>query len=169
MGVTASPLQWRHNEREGVSNHQSHYCLLNRLFRRRSKKTSKLRVTGLCEGNSPVTDEVPAQRASNAENVSIWWRHHRKKFFQLLSGSVSQSYMHDKRRRCNPPDVIKYNEICFINCIALMQTETYFHESGRFKYEDSRNGRQCIIIYLSHYTIISVFESAESLVVSRAV
>ena len=42
----------------------------------RSKKTSKLRVTGLCEGNSPVTGEFPAQRASNAENVSIWWRHH---------------------------------------------------------------------------------------------
>ena len=44
--------------------------------RRRSKKTSKLRVTGLCEENSPVTSEFPAQRASNAENVSIWWRHH---------------------------------------------------------------------------------------------
>ena len=44
--------------------------------RRRSKKTAKLRVTGLCEGNSPVTGEFPAQRASKAENVSIWWRHH---------------------------------------------------------------------------------------------
>ena len=32
-----------------------------------SKKTSKLRVTGLCEGNSPVTGEFPAQRASNAD------------------------------------------------------------------------------------------------------
>ena len=50
--------------------------LLNRFFWRRSKKTSKLRVTGLCAGNSPVTGEFPAQRASNAENVSIWWRHH---------------------------------------------------------------------------------------------
>ena len=40
-----------------------------------SKKISKLRVTGLCEGNLPVTCEFPAQRASNAENVSIWWRH----------------------------------------------------------------------------------------------
>ena len=39
-------------------------------------KTSKLRVTDLCEGNSPVTGEFPAQRANNAENVSIWWRHH---------------------------------------------------------------------------------------------
>ena len=69
-------LQWRHNGRDSVSNHQPHDCLLNRLFRRRSKKTSKLRVTGLCVGNSPGTGEFPAQMASNAENVSIWWRHH---------------------------------------------------------------------------------------------
>ena len=41
-----------------------------------SKKTSKLRVTGLCAGNSPGTGEFPAQMASDAENVSIWWRHH---------------------------------------------------------------------------------------------
>ena len=69
-------LQSRNSELAGVSNHQPHDCLLNRLFRRRSKKTSKLRVTGLCAGNSPVTSEFPAQMASNAENVSIWWRHH---------------------------------------------------------------------------------------------
>ena len=48
----------------------------SRLFRCRPKKTSKLHVTGICEGNSPVTGKFPAQRASNAENVSIWWRHH---------------------------------------------------------------------------------------------
>ena len=36
------------------------------------RKTSKLRVTGLCEGNSPATGEFSAQRASNAENGSIW-------------------------------------------------------------------------------------------------
>ena len=69
-------LQWRHNRRDSVSNHQPHDCLLNHLFRRRSKKTSKLRVTGLCVENSPVTSEFPAQMPSNAENVSIWWRHH---------------------------------------------------------------------------------------------
>ena len=69
-------LRWRHNGRDDVSNHQPHDCLLNRLFRRRSKKPSKLRVTGLCAGNSPETGEFPAQMASNAENVSIWWRHH---------------------------------------------------------------------------------------------
>ena len=42
------------------------------------EKTSKLLVTGLCEGNSPVTGDIPAQRASNAENVSIWWHHYEK-------------------------------------------------------------------------------------------
>ena len=61
-------LQCRHNERDGVSNHRRLLCWLNRLFWLRSKKTSKVRVTGLCEGKPPVT--------SNAENVSIWWRHH---------------------------------------------------------------------------------------------
>ena len=71
-------LQWCHNGHNGVSNHQHHGCLLNRLFGCRSKKTSKLRVTGLCAGNSPVTGDRwnPVQMASNAENVSILWRHH---------------------------------------------------------------------------------------------
>ena len=69
-------LGWRYNEHDGVSSHHPHDCLLNRLFRRRSKKTLKVCVTGLCAGNSPVTGEFFAQRASNAENLSIWWRHH---------------------------------------------------------------------------------------------
>ena len=70
----ARTLQWRHNGRDSVSN--PHDCWLNDLFSLRSKKTWKLRVTGLCAGNSPGTGEFPAQMASNAENVSIWWRHH---------------------------------------------------------------------------------------------
>ena len=75
--VTVScTLQWRHNERDGVSNHQPHDWIPNRLFKRRSKKISKPRVTGLCEGNSPMTGEFSAQSACNAGNVSIWWRHH---------------------------------------------------------------------------------------------
>ena len=69
-------LQWRHNGHDSISNHQPHDCFLNRLFRRRSKKTSKLHITGLCAGNSPGTGEFPVQMASNAENVSIWWCHH---------------------------------------------------------------------------------------------
>ena len=69
-------LHWRNNEDGSVSNHQPRDCLLIRLFRYRWKKILMLRVTGFCEGNSPMTGEFRAQRSSNAENVSIWWRHH---------------------------------------------------------------------------------------------
>ena len=69
-------LDWHHNGHDSVSNHQPHDCLLHCLFRRRSEKILKLRVTGPCAGNSPETGEFPAQMASNAENVSIWWCHH---------------------------------------------------------------------------------------------
>ena len=55
-------LQWRHNERDVVSNHQPRDCLFNHLLRRKSKKTG----------------EFAAQRASNAKNVSIWWRQHER-------------------------------------------------------------------------------------------
>ena len=51
-------LQWCHNDHDGISNHQPHGCLLNCLFRRRSKETSKLRATGLCVGNSPVDGKL---------------------------------------------------------------------------------------------------------------
>ena len=54
----------------------SRLVLLSRLSRCRSKETSKFRITGLCERNPPVTDGFPSQRASNAENASIWWCHH---------------------------------------------------------------------------------------------
>ena len=74
--VSTSKLQWRHNGHDGVANHQPYHCLLHRLFRCRSHKTSKFRVTGLFVENSPVTGEFHAQMASNAENVSICWRHH---------------------------------------------------------------------------------------------
>ena len=52
-GMQFLVIKWRHNDRNGVSNRRRLDCLLNRLCRRRSKKTSKLGVTGLCE-ESPV-------------------------------------------------------------------------------------------------------------------
>ena len=51
-------LQWRHNERDGISNHRCLYCLLNFFQAHRW----------------PV--DSPHKRASNAENISIWWRHY---------------------------------------------------------------------------------------------
>ena len=69
------------------------YC----LSRCRSKKTSKLCVTGLCEGNSPGTGEFPAQMASNAENVSIWGRHHAISLKHSQIGKA-RNYTHGARR-----------------------------------------------------------------------
>ena len=74
------PLHWRHNEHDGVSNHQPHGCLLNRLIRRRSKKTSKLRVTGICVGNSPGPVNSPhkgpvTQKMFPFDDVIILHRH----------------------------------------------------------------------------------------------
>ena len=91
------PLQWRRNERGSVSNHQPYDYLLNRLFRQSSKKIWKLRVTGLCAWNSPVTGEFPAQRASDAENIFIWWRHHGKEItiINLTAFIMGLQYPHD--------------------------------------------------------------------------
>ena len=46
------------------------------FFSRRSKKMSKPIITGLCDGNSPVTAEFSAPTAGHAEDVPTWWRHH---------------------------------------------------------------------------------------------
>ena len=70
-------LLWRHNGRGCVSNHQPYDCLLKRLFRRRSKKTSKIRVTGLCAGNSPgpvnSPHKWPVTRKMFPLMTSSWW------------------------------------------------------------------------------------------------
>ena len=73
--ASATDLTWVHSKhyddvimRTMASQITSLTSVYSILFRRRSKKTSKRRVTGLCEGNS--------QMVSNAENLSIWWRHH---------------------------------------------------------------------------------------------
>ena len=100
--------------RDSVSNnHPPHDYLLNRLFSRRSKKTSKLRFTGLCAGNSPGTSEFPAQMASNAKNVSIQWRHH---------GEIT--HLHQKlNNKCNLP----IKQIIFVISIWL---DTYEHKQS---------------------------------------
>ena len=72
-------LHQRHNDHDGVSNHQPHHCLLNRLFRRRSKKTSKLRVTGLCAGNSSGPVNSPhkwpvTRKMFPFDDVIMWGR-----------------------------------------------------------------------------------------------
>ena len=66
-------LRWRHNGRDSVSNHQPHDFLLNRLFRHRSKKTSTLRVAGLCAGNSPQKRPVTRKMFPFDDVIMCQW------------------------------------------------------------------------------------------------
>ena len=84
----ATSLHWRHNDHDGVSNHQPRGCLLNRLFSRRSKKTSKLRVIGLCAGNSPGPVNSPhkgpvTRKIFPFDDVIMWWRRHMETLSKL--------------------------------------------------------------------------------------
>ena len=54
-------LQWRHNGRDGISNHPRLDC----------SNTSKLRINDLCEGNPPVTGGFPSLRTSTAEMLHL--------------------------------------------------------------------------------------------------
>ena len=85
--VASRSLQWRHNERNGVSNHRRVDCLPNSFFQAQIKKTSKHRANGPYEWNPPITGGFLSQRTSNVENVSIWWRHHALALWNLQKKS----------------------------------------------------------------------------------
>ena len=77
--LSTGTLQLRHNGCDGISNHQPYYCWLNCFFQMQIKENIKApHHWPLCGGggDSAVTSEFPAQRAGNAENVSISWRHY---------------------------------------------------------------------------------------------
>ena len=110
--------QCRHNEHEGISNHQPYDCMLSHLFRGRSKKTSKICITVLCAGNSPVTSEFPTQRASNAEIVSIWWCHHIVILYKSSHQWTRQIWGIWKLRPAYSPETpnLGQNWWCFVPC-----------------------------------------------------
>ena len=112
-------LHWRHNDHNGVSNHQPHGCLLNRLFGRRSKKTSKVRVTGLCAGSSPGTGEIP--KMSPFDDVIMCFDY--TSILDLRPGFNGLGKDKCKKRR----------ESCVNGCI-LYQNLTVYHyiSSNRF-------------------------------------
>ena len=118
----SSSLQWRYNGRDGVSNHQPHDYLLNRLLRHRSKKTSKLRVIGLCAWNSPVTGELPAQMASDAEYVSIWWRNHYQYVYHYTNCIRNTS--------CGDRIWLSYNGQTLQKGVAIMYGHEMYQKSG---------------------------------------
>ena len=121
-------LQWRNNDHDGVSNHQPHGGLLNRLFRRWSKKTSKLRVTGLCVGNSPGTVNSPhrrpvARKMFPFDDVIMMLTHH-----QGLSVVYNWAWFHrNDVNQWNEYDYEAY-EIAFPFSKDLFYSKVLFHD-----------------------------------------
>ena len=153
-------------------------CLPSRLFRRRSKETSKLRVAGLCVGNSPVIGEFPAQRSSNVEKVSIWWRHQCTpgrpiqmawRYYNLLRHIdicllISRYYnisYHAVSNHCN--EVVNYT---VMSTSPLWQRLNYMvrHWSYKRRHESSFGGRlagvfntNVTLLYAQHFTAYTIF------------
>ena len=84
-------LQWHHNEHDDVSNHQPHRCLLKRLFKAQIKENIKAPRHWPLWGEFTGGRWIPTQRASNAENVPIWWRHHGERRLTAKSHETSKS------------------------------------------------------------------------------
>ena len=87
-----------------------------------SKKISNPRVTGLCEEISPVTGEFPAQRTNNAENVSIWWRHHVKYDFVVCGTThnaeeIPEQYGNMENKLQREIAILVYSECCLTICV----------------------------------------------------
>ena len=124
-------LQWRHNGRDGISNHQPFDCLLNRLFRHRSENASKLRVTGLCAANSPVTSSLENDAwCREAKWMTEGIMLHEWKCIQILKPVLCIHYIaglaHDYSNSivnslellqlCAKPMILLYNTGKFLRC-----------------------------------------------------
>ena len=151
------PLQWRHNGPDSVWNHQPHDCLLNRLFRRRSEKSSKLRVTGLCAGNPPWTGEFPAQMASNVKMFYLMtsscdklaWQpslRRSEKYVTLLSqdDNWGSRLVNKKNNFVRLPELYRDDilsiHVYWINVVFLLQASSERRNAFHFQY----NANICI-------------------------
>ena len=149
-------LQWRHNELDGVSNHQPHDCLLNRLFKTQIKESIKAPLRWPLCGKFTVTGDFLAQMASNAENVSIWWRHHEKESTRLLS--LTNPIF---RMRPNHPGIFRFqhqNGLCkdwILPLMTHMKNNGHAYEilnstlQSHLSLSRSSRERRCWLIFVS--------------------
>ena len=67
-----------------MSNHQTHDCLLNSLFRLRSKKISNFASLAFVRGIHRWAVNYPHKGPVTGKNVSNWWRHNETKYVLSL-------------------------------------------------------------------------------------
>ena len=135
--VCVLSLQRRHDEHHGVYNHRCLDC----LFRCRSKKTPTLRVTGLCKGNSLVTCDFPAQRASNAQNVPfddatmIYWHMISRDTYVLVVFDISCDITMKMLLFLTVKYVLHYisllSQVCFVKAKLIIVKHSVVHNHLR--------------------------------------
>ena len=136
-------LQWCQVERDGISNHQRLGCFLNCLFRRRSKKTSKLCVTGLCEGNFPMN--YPHK------GPVTWWHQWRHECMTLKICSTRHPHLYTCKTLCSTsPSLLNHPDK---HCGSQTNTHTNKHTRGNIIISQS----QVIIIVWNHVYPLLIF------------
>ena len=108
----------------------------------RKHQTPKLCVTGLCAGNSPVTSEFPAQRASNAENGSIWWRHREEPHCHY---SPLPTNMHP-----HTPNQSYQSHNCDQQILAHIHTRTHWSTPDRWRHFDTGSWHTPPVLEVQH-------------------
>ena len=87
-------LHMHYRERNGVSNHQCLVCVITRLFRLTSKKTSKPAFLALCEGNPLVAAGLQkgsvTRKPFSFDNVIIVWH----LFSYIMVSKTSRVFKH---------------------------------------------------------------------------
>ena len=132
-------LHWRHNDHDGVSNHQPHDCLFNRLFRCRSKKTSKLRVTGLCVGKSPGPVNSPHKGPVTRKMfpfddviMDIWRMWLQSQTWKMAMHVLTKYYDVEDGHLLKPicenvlVMILYLMNICFLKKLMVKETDTHF-------------------------------------------
>ena len=166
--ILLSTLQWHIIGRDGVSNHQPYDCLLKRLFRRKSKKTSKLRFTGICAkiDRWPVNSPHKWPGTRKAENVSIWWRHHENTWRMERSKFRSNNHDLSGGDKFTVPSFNVYAfRIARVLCLvwimqtvgALLYVFVFYHQSTLSMFCTFSLAQTIHVYRLLHYWLFSVY------------
>ena len=80
-------------------------------------------------GNSPVTGEFPVQMASNAENVSIWWRHRDSpRYWPVVTGGFASHISSNAKsvKLRNPPHWWQRHRLATISNFNTIYSERFW-------------------------------------------
>ena len=94
------PLRWRHNGRDGISNHQPHDCLLNRLF------------------------GADQSKHQSSASLAFVWGIHRGRWIPHTNGQLRRKCFHLMTSSCHEADDEQLRRMYYIIYVVL--TDIYY-------------------------------------------